>query len=860
MYADYLNREHPDGDVRACLELKGKLVCGRVQSEYVNHPSRPSAPLRAFSYTQAGGTQACGANGGINAVFKCPDGYNGGWNYGAGDTKPEYGYKEYTSDGNPFSNKIILMDEVHNLVNPSDDIAKDPRRLAMLDRLKYMLQTATNSVLVGFTATPLVEDSLVEGKKQWTYRPLLDIIKGDSNLNKSDEGFVSYFMGAPTPVFPEVIPVGVPENVPEELTHKFELRNWPVTWEKPKPQRKPSKSPSQPPRPPKTPSMPKPQDKPAKLLKKPKGNLTSYLDLDEKEHTKKAERCSVGMSALHAASWKVIQVLKGAEGKLLNMEFGQENGVNRLEGFSTKLYEVCRKIGEGGELKTLVLVHDRHGFKLLAKMLDEYFPGVTCAYAGIDDKQVQSWKDETLKKLVGNKHDPKLVATRDGCRCNLCRFNSNSNLRGEDLRIMIADAKFCSEGVSFFCVRQLHLVDIPPSVTSYLQRVGRAIRFNGHAGLPPEECKVSVHLYCATLPSGHEPSESEDVKALKKLRDQVQAYHNTLRELRDIAVDKDMWSEDGQNLGYIDQTSASESQPLLEKALAAIYQAKKNSSLPTVKSRQSRNFADSNYKKALKEIPTGYSPTAADVWEATECVVKSYAGEASAKDYMCKMHEAVKEYKANDDPTFCAGSAAQLSMLLWTSLETVRGVGLELCSLLNRCFREDEEGSTLKAALRFRSALKESVVKLAIAQMHVQWPNGPNAKGLDWSTERDVTFRGGALPHEHLQFYSVGRKFRTQHYVSTSFDRDVAEHFMSLKGGENKALWKFKFIHRSCAHVAFLNRSAVKSEREFLLEPYTVLTVVNCSSEAGDKVSWIEVDVAEDNQSHEEDLLLAPWI
>ena len=62
----------------------------------------------------------------------------------------QFGYPEYQQrfDGNPFSNKIILMDEVHNLISPSSDILKSSKRAAAVERLRLMLHTATNSVLV----------------------------------------------------------------------------------------------------------------------------------------------------------------------------------------------------------------------------------------------------------------------------------------------------------------------------------------------------------------------------------------------------------------------------------------------------------------------------------------------------------------------------------------------------------------------------------------------------------------------------------------------------------------------------------------------------------------------------------------
>ena len=119
-------------DARKGLELQGILRHGRVADEYLAHDEYPSAPLRAFSYTQGGGSASCGQH--VNACFKCPDGYAGPF----GSRAPRNGgYADFAPlpagrAPNPFSNKIILMDEVHNLVRPSADILRTPRRLQML--------------------------------------------------------------------------------------------------------------------------------------------------------------------------------------------------------------------------------------------------------------------------------------------------------------------------------------------------------------------------------------------------------------------------------------------------------------------------------------------------------------------------------------------------------------------------------------------------------------------------------------------------------------------------------------------------------------------------------------------------------
>eukprot|EP00747_Dinoflagellata_sp_TGD_P208148 gnl/TRDRNA2_/TRDRNA2_81659_c0_seq2.p1 gnl/TRDRNA2_/TRDRNA2_81659_c0~~gnl/TRDRNA2_/TRDRNA2_81659_c0_seq2.p1 ORF type:complete len:690 (+),score=112.82 gnl/TRDRNA2_/TRDRNA2_81659_c0_seq2:226-2295(+) len=83
----------------------------------------------------------------------------------------------------------------------------------------------------------------------------------------------------------------------------------------------------------------------------------------------------------------------------------------------------------------------------------------------------------------------------------LAEFNDRtSNLHGEKLLCLVADASQYTEGVSFGAVRVLHLCDVPPSPTILAQQCGRASRMFGHHGLQFEDQTVTVRLHVAVLP------------------------------------------------------------------------------------------------------------------------------------------------------------------------------------------------------------------------------------------------------------------------------------------------------------------------------------------------------------------------
>jgi len=174
-------------DVRETLEMKGWFYMGRMRKSRVDafqadHPDEPlpAGPLRALRYTSAGGMHSMLREDGWpkSALFKiCFD----------------------HGDPNVYSKKIVIMDEVHNLVRTQTQYA------VQLQRLRSLLSEAHEMVLAGFTGTPILSEPH-EG------RTLLDIIKG-VGAPSGDQGFVSSFPMRPTPLFPQSLPIGMPDAV-----------------------------------------------------------------------------------------------------------------------------------------------------------------------------------------------------------------------------------------------------------------------------------------------------------------------------------------------------------------------------------------------------------------------------------------------------------------------------------------------------------------------------------------------------------------------------------------------------------------------------------------------------------------------
>lgn len=96
------------------------------------------------------------------------------------------------------------------------------------------------------------------------------------------------------------------------------------------------------------------------------------------------------------------------------------------------------------------------------------------------------------------------------------RFNSPANDRAEDIKIIIT-SKVVSEGITFKNVRELHIYEPSWNFSSIDQITGRVIRNNSHSRLPLSERNVKIFRYCA-IPSNISLSSdaSKYIKAGRK--------------------------------------------------------------------------------------------------------------------------------------------------------------------------------------------------------------------------------------------------------------------------------------------------------------------------------------------------------
>jgi len=426
-----------------------------------------AAPLRADTYGRAGGTTVTSAGGPTNAV-----------------------YKMHYDGKNPYSNKIILCDEIHNLVAPSLQVKK--RFGTKLQKLGDGLKRSANTVLVGLTATPIVED-----RKDGEI--LKDIIKGEGKKSRNDEGFVSYFNSLPPTIYPITNP-----NPEEELGIVIRV---------PLQSNDDKKSPGN-----------------LEVYQKKHMELTKGGKLSERTLFRLQTYCNMGS---YYTQWKRMSS---------NDKFNLLNGSI----YASKLSYIAKLIATREE-KALVLIDRTHGLKAFVEILNAL---VTADVT--DFKKCKKTPSGGCWVYLYDKKGDEDGTAED----KLAVFNSPQNLRGNMMRAIVADTQEFSEGVSFKAVRRLYIVNPALTWALHKQRIGRVLRTCAYDKLPKNERKVMIETYVATCAPIIKTTKSGDILSEKELLTADEALLEVLDEQRqkletDLTNDFERIAVDRQILNHL---------------------------------------------------------------------------------------------------------------------------------------------------------------------------------------------------------------------------------------------------------------------------------------------------------------------
>jgi superfamily II DNA or RNA helicase len=127
-------------------------------------------------------------------------------------------------------------------------------------------------------------------------------------------------------------------------------------------------------------------------------------------------------------------------------------------------------------------------------------------------------------------------------------FNQTSNYNGSKLKVMILSPS-AKEGVSFFNVQQIHILEPYWNQARIDQIMGRGIRYCSHKNLPEEKRHVKVYIYMAVHPQEAETVDQYITKLANQKNKLIQQFDKAMKE---AAVDCTLFKNANELAGETD--------------------------------------------------------------------------------------------------------------------------------------------------------------------------------------------------------------------------------------------------------------------------------------------------------------------
>ena len=497
------------------LEYKARCQAYNVSATTSNNNVAYNAPLRAFVFANA--YHVATLSGNQTESFSKMEANKPCFKR-VGDQytifKPDYGLTQNDRQNdeprlNPFNNKIIVVDEAHEL------LANTSENTILLEALR----TAVNSQVYFFTATPVDESRQADKSNN----PLLAVVKNQrfANLRRSqtdaqnlafvntqqtvtttNHGFVSFYYKFDEPFYPRTIPfLNVLHLAPDEELPELVLGRIVFT------------------------KLHHENEAAYRLLHK---NNQTTIDKLVRATTSK-------YNDSHAAHYTYNMLAKKED---FFRSFNKLECV--VKHLMTKLLKTVVVFTSDGAAAFQAFLKVKHASKLFEPQTSN---AITRGYAPTSSSVQTDYKigfllhsdDQARRKAV------------------LAAFNDPNNLQGQKLGVLCVTQEF-GTGTDFHAVRRIILTSPPLSASAYFQFIGRGLRLCKHFALPPEDRTMEVEILVATLESTRRLSDLEsitdgltiDETMLIQLRNDVRKYRSDLAEFSKDAIDKS-WYKSGRS-------------------------------------------------------------------------------------------------------------------------------------------------------------------------------------------------------------------------------------------------------------------------------------------------------------------------
>lgn len=433
---------------------------------------------------------------------------------------------------NYFDNRIIIIDECHELRKKHDDEGETNTKI--LSTLEKILSICDNIKLILMSATPMYDqpDEIIDiinlfninqKKKIISASDIFDISektlkikkKGIDILKENTKGIISYYRGYNPISFPLILEPdselnkGLYKKVETYIPkNNFDYKNLPLK-----------------------------KDEQNKYVKLVKCNLSKFHEKHYFEELKE-----IDTDIAHKTTSDLINIIYPID-KMGNILYGKKgfknafrdlynntyqyktfnNGfltINNLQKYSSKFYNILNNVLITPGLVFIYFIY-KYATKTMGMILEEagYLPykGSPLLNNPINNKKICSicnlyndniiHKNNNLKKYHKFKQATYIIITGDISQnerdklVNITR--SEENKLGEQIKIIIG-SKVMSQSVDFKNVRQIHLGNAWHNMSQIIQIIGRGSRFCSHINLDENNRNVSIFKYSGYIKGNRE--------------------------------------------------------------------------------------------------------------------------------------------------------------------------------------------------------------------------------------------------------------------------------------------------------------------------------------------------------------------
>jgi hypothetical protein len=369
--------------------------------------------------------------------------------------------RRFGEPSSPYDNSIVIIDEVHNLFLKNSDQNQNHKR----DLLVKALTKASNLVLCGLTATPISNHKYMDQQ----YNKLMTFIKGTDGKNKSNaEGYIFNFNALLPTLFPRVIPkLGFDGEINQFIIGEMVF----VTLSQ------------------------------------------AHADLYAKKHRQifGDDVKSVNQLSLSKTKWLMNYANTTSYWTKGGLPTCRDNLRKDPYTHMAKFKQIVEDVSKRPQEKTLIILPKQANFLCMIEAFAYLFRqknikvvafNRACEVMGFatNSDSIKYWtKRQTCKESEEYNNMKDAFNSFNPTKERGYGFDNQISKN----RVMIVESTSFSEGVSFFGVRRIILVNPPLDLKTYEQQIGRALRAcrSHHLNLPKDQRTVNIDIYCSSLPT-----------------------------------------------------------------------------------------------------------------------------------------------------------------------------------------------------------------------------------------------------------------------------------------------------------------------------------------------------------------------